>query len=145
MRVKKTALCLLVMIALSENQIENIEAELKKNIAEIDHEICEAEQAMRAQITELKKSVDLPVLGSLEDSLSAYGKGVRVLRANLTELEKTAHALVEPIPVIYAEREVKEKIADQIQKETHDAPATFRDFVKGLLMWRDAPEDRMSE
>ena len=133
------------MIALTEQQIEKIELGLHKSIEEIDTEICDAEQSVFAVLNKMKKKeADGSELHEMEEKLNQYGESVRVLRASLAKLEKQTHALVSPNGnAATANEAVRKEIATQIQKETHNKPVTFKDFVKGLLMWRDAPEDRM--
>ncbi len=133
------------MIALTEQQIEKIELGLHKSIEEIDTEICDAEQSVFAILNKTKKKgADSSELLEMEERLNQYGESVRALRASLAKLEKQTHALVSPNDNAATVNEaVRKEIATQIQKETHNKPATFKDFVKGLLMWRDAPEDRM--
>ena len=135
------------MIALTEHEIQGIENVLHKGVEEIDFQICEAEQSIFSSIGKLKaektlsgKNADLQ---NLETQFNNYCESVRSLRAKLAALEKQTHDLVEPGRKPSAYKVDKENIAYEIQRETHDKPATFSDFVKGLLMSRDAPDDRM--
>lgn len=38
-----------------------------------------------------------------------------------------------------------EQAAREIQREMHTSTQSFKDFMKGLLMWKDTPEERLEQ
>lgn len=133
------------MIILNKDQLREIEEELKLSISEIDLRICSAEQAMRDEIKEMHTEDAPDHIMNLRAHLNDYEAGVRDLRTQLNQLRRKTHELLEPsLGKDRTVEEQKEKAAVELQRETHNTPGSFSDFVKGLLMWKESPEDRMS-
>lgn len=115
-----------------------------KKLNEIDNQICDAEQQIWKRLNELDSSNphlrDSESFVNLKKEIKTHGKAIRSMRSYLhlsgQEKTKSETSLTE---------DIREEIANQIQRETHDVPVTFRDFVKGLFMWQETPEDRIKK
>ena len=80
----------------------------------------------------------------LQSQLEEYGKGVRDLRSRLADLkEQASNVISKPEIKVQEDLEKKQRIATEIQHEIHNKSVTFTDFVKGLFMWQDTPDDRI--
>lgn len=115
-----------------------------EKLSELDNRICEKERAVLQSLTDLKaselNSSQKESVKTLATDLSELKECIRSLRAEIYYLESNSGTETQLIP-----EEVKETVANEITKGTHDKPATFTDFVKGMLMWQETPEERLNK
>ncbi len=137
------------MKTLDEKQLLAIKTELNRDITEVDSCICDTEQNIQNAIKKIMVESNSPLvskeLAGLQDQIDVYGKGVRQLRARLASLKEVSADIVAPSKEVVQKEdsEKKHRIAREIQHEIHNKSVTFTDFVKGLFMWQDTPNDRI--
>ena len=136
------------MKTLDNETLKAMKTELNRDVVTVDSRICDAEQkmqhAIKKAIVESNSLVVTKELEILHTQLTEYGEGVRELRSRLANLKKQVSVVVSP-PVSENKEDIvkKERVATEIQHEIHNKSVTFTDFVKGLFMWQDTPDDRM--
>jgi len=136
---------------------EGLEDEFDGKLDVLDSRLARLEEEFDHRVSALQTrypdDADVAALQHLETGLR---RTLRLLRGKLTAIQANGDNLLEELgpEVLKHAPVIREKLANcsdieqaaiEIQKEIHDSSASFRSFIKGMLMWQESPEEHIDK
>ncbi|QQL44445.1 hypothetical protein [Sulfuriroseicoccus oceanibius] len=136
---------------------EGLEDEFDGSLDALDNRLHRLEEEFENRVAALQDRYPSdPDVGALQHLDTGLRRTLRLLRGKLTAIQENGDNLLEELgpEVLKHAPAIREKLAScsdieqaaiEIQKEIHDSSASFRSFIKGMLMWKDSPEEHLEK
>lgn len=138
--------------------LEKSEKVADYTLSQLDDEMRHGIGQIRYRLIKLHDNLPESFQGKTSDIMADLSQLVR-----LTAILRARHAVVSEPSEKILEKEVIAEVKDrvpalvervkdspdlaaamlEIEQEAHDGPANFRDFLKGLLMWKESPQEHL--
>lgn len=130
-----------------QESIEEIDKDLSKSWIELSAKVHEQAAGLSQRAADTTLSAEAAILSQQISKLCDHVEHIHADVADFLKKIDASLPLPEndgatPPPV--DDGEVKDEMI-QIQRETHEIKADFRDVVKALFMWRDDPAERVRD
>ncbi len=139
------------MITRLAEKCRSVQQELENGILVKPGRINDLEVGIFQELEKIGANDSPESLRAIKEAVLTLALQARILRARVEALESTDNA-VEFHEMSQQMAQIERKVASsgdyeqaviEIEREMHESKGTFRDILKSLLMWKEAPDEKL--